>query len=110
MVVSTGSSNTGVAMSVAEYLKKNGFASTFGIEPEIYPLPTWLETAGAGSTKRLIAYRFDKDCLSFSILQDLERLGGPLSVQAGAFMMTYVANTGVIKINRPTTINYFDGI
>jgi len=101
---------TPVALSVAEYLKKNGFAATYGITPEIYPLPSWLETAGAGGTKRLVAYRYDQDCLSFTLLQDLQRQGGPLSIQAGAFLITYVANTGVVKINRPTTINYWDGI
>jgi hypothetical protein len=105
MVVGT----TPLAVSMAQYLKENGFASTFGITPEIYPLPVWLETAGAGSTKRIVAYRFDQDCLSFTVLQDLQRLGGPISVQAGAFLMTYIANTGVVKVNRPQTVNYWDG-
>jgi len=99
----------GVAMSVAEYIKKYGFAANFGVDIEIYPLPVWLETAGASGTKRLIAYRFDSDCLSFSLLQNIMRQGGPLSIQAGAFLMTYVANTGVVKVNRPQTINYWDG-
>lgn len=102
--------STPLALSVAQYIKMNGFAATFGITPEIYPLPVWLETAGAGNTKRLIAYRFDQDCLSFTLLQNLQRQGGPLSVQAGAFLITYIANTGVVKINRPQTINYWDGI
>jgi hypothetical protein len=110
MVVSTGGSNTGVAMSVAEYIKANGFAKTFGIDIDIFPLPVWLETAGASNTKRLVAYRFDEDCLSFTILQNIQRQGGPLSVQAGAFLITYVANTGVVKVNRPQTINYWDGL
>lgn len=106
MIVTTTPLNS----SVAEYIKANGFAATFGITPQIYPLPTWLETAGAGSTKRVLAYRFDQDCLSFTLLQNLQRQGGPLSVQAGAFLITYVANTGVVKVNRPQTANYWDGI
>ncbi|HXS93034.1 MAG TPA: major capsid family protein [Candidatus Limnocylindrales bacterium] len=101
---------TPLALSVAQYLKENGFAKTFGITPEIYPLPVWLETAGASSSKRVISYRFDQDCLSFTLLQNIQRMGGPLSVQAGAFLITYVGNTGVVKVNRPQTINYWDGV
>jgi hypothetical protein len=103
-------SNTPLAVNVAQYFVENGFPATFGITAKLYPLPVWLETAGLGGTRRVIAYRFDQDCLSFTILQNLTRQGGPLSVQAGAFLVTYVANTGVVKINRPQTINYWDGV
>ena len=101
---------TAVSQSVAQYIKENGFAATFGITPEIFPLPVWLETAGVSASKRVVAYRFDQDCLSFTILQNLQRQGGPLSVQAGAFLITYIANTGVVKVNRPQTINYWDNV
>lgn len=102
--------DTPLALSVAQYFIENGFPATFGVKPDLFPLPYWLESAGSGSTKRLVAYRFDQDCLSFTILQELQRQGGPLSIQAGAFLLTYVANTGVVKINRPQTINYWDGV
>lgn len=102
--------STPLALSVAQYFIENGFPSTFDIKPKLYPLPVWSESAGAGTTRRVIAYRFDEDCLSFTILQDLSRQGGPLSIQAGSFLVTYVANTGVVKINRPQTINYWDGV
>ena len=99
-----------LTQNVLEYIKGNYYGKTFGITPEIYPVPYWLETAGAGTTRRVVAYRFNDDCLAFGILQDITRQGGALSLQDGAFVTTYVANMGVVKIFRPQTIGYFDGI
>lgn len=95
--------------SILEYVKKNSLLNAFGIVPEIYPLPYWLDGAGVGSTQQIVAYKYDKDCLSLGIPQEIQRFGGPLSVVSGAFEVLYVGNIGVVKINRPQTIGYFYG-
>jgi hypothetical protein len=99
------------AQNVLEYIKANYYGKTLnGKTPEIYPIPNWLETAGAGNSRRLIAYKFDDDCLNFGILQEIQRMGGPLSLQDGAFVATYIGNTGIVKVLRPTTVLYLDQI
>jgi hypothetical protein len=97
--------------NVLEYILKNYWGlSINGETPEIVPLPFWAETVGAGGTARLTSYRFNDDFLNFGILQDIQRMGGPLSLQDGAFVATYVGNTGIVKVLRPTTVLYQDGI
>jgi hypothetical protein len=100
--------------NVLEYIKANYWGiSINGKTPEIIPLPYWAENIGGaahtGSTQ-LTCYKFDDDFVNFGILQDIQRMGGPLSLQDGAFVATYIANTGIVKLYRPTTIMYQWGI
>lgn len=95
--------------SIADYIKKNYFGAAFGIVPEFYPLPSWLDLQGPGSTQEIIAYKFDKDCLSLGIPQELTRFGAPPSIVSGCFEFLYLANIGVVKINRPTTVGLYYG-
>jgi hypothetical protein len=95
--------------SIQDYVKKNYFGSAFGIEPEIYPLPTWLDGQGPGTTQVIIAYKYDKDCLSLGIPQEITRFGAPPSIVSGAFEFLYLGNIGVVKINRPTTVGQYYG-
>jgi hypothetical protein len=100
-----------LAMNVLQYIKENYYGKTLnGKTPEIYPIPNWLETAGAGNSRRLIAYKFDDEFLNFGILQEIQRMGGPLSLQDGAFVATYIGNTGIVKVLRPTAMLYLDQI
>jgi Uncharacterized protein conserved in bacteria (DUF2184) len=108
---STEGGTTQLAMNVLQYIKANYFGLTLnGIEPDILPLPFWAETAGAGGTARLTCYKFSDEFVNFGILQDIQRMGGPLSLQDGAFVATYVGNTGQVKVLRPTTMLYLDAI
>ncbi len=95
--------------SIQDYVKKNYFGSAFGIEPEIYPLPAWLDSEGPGSTQEIIAYKYDKDCLSLGIPQEITRFGAPPSIVSGCFEFLYLANIGVVKINRPQTVGLYYG-
>ena len=100
--------------NVLEYIKANYWGIAInGKTPEIVPLPYWAENVGGvahtGSTQ-LTSYKFDDDFINFGILQDIQRMGGPLSLQDGAFVATYIANTGIVKLYRPTTIMYQYGI
>lgn len=95
--------------SMQEYIKKNYFGSAFGIEPEFYPLPYWLEQQGPGNTELIIAYKYDKDCLSLGIPQEITRFGAPPSIVSGCFEFLYLANIGVVKINRPQTVQEYYG-
>jgi hypothetical protein len=95
--------------SIQDYVKKNYLGSAFGIEPEIYPLPEWLDGQGTGATQEIIAYKYDKDCLSLGIPQEITRFGAPPSIVSGCFEFLYLANIGVVKINRPTTVGLFYG-
>ena len=81
-----------------------------GKVPDIFPIPNWLETAGSGSSRRLAGYVFDDEFVNFGILQDLQRVGGPLSLQDGAFVATYIGNTGIVKWLAPQTAYYYDQI
>jgi hypothetical protein len=97
--------------NVLEYIKANYWGLAInGKTPEIVPIPYWAETIGTGSTAQLTSYTFNDDFLNFGILQDIQRMGGPLSLQDGAFVATYIANTGIVKLYRPTTILYQYGI
>lgn len=108
---SSAGGTTQLAMNVLQYIKENYFGLTLnGVTPEIIPLPVWAETAGAGSSARMTCYKFNDDFLNFGILQDIQRMGGPLSLQDGAFVATYIANTGQVKILRPTTVLYLDHV
>jgi hypothetical protein len=95
--------------SIQDYVKKNYLGAAFGIEPEIYPLPSWLDAQGPGATQELIAYKYDKDCLSLGIPQEITRFGAPPSIVSGSFEFLYLANLGVVKINRPQTVGIFYG-
>jgi hypothetical protein len=106
-----GTNVTAPYANVLEYIKGNYFGlSINGKTPEIVPVPSWLETAGSGNTRRLVSYVFSDEYLNFGILQDIQRMGGPLSLQDGAFVATYIANTGIVRVFRPTTMLYQDGI
>jgi hypothetical protein len=95
--------------SILDYVKKNYLGSAFGIEPEVYPLPVWPDGAGPGVTQLILAYKYDKDCLSLGIPQEISRFGAPPSIVSGCFEFLYLANLGVVKINRPQTIGGFYG-
>ena len=117
MTLPTGGSGGGTIpafKNVLEYIKANYFGiSINGKVPEIVPLPYWAETIGGAAhtgSKQLTAYVFNDDYLNFGILQDLQAMGGPLSLQEGAYVKTYIANTGIVKVLRPTTLIYQYGI
>lgn len=95
--------------SILDYIKKNYLGSSFGIECDIYPLPVWLDGQGTGGTQEIIAYKYDKDCLSLGIPQEITRFGAPPSIVSGCFEFLYLANIGVVKINRPQTVGIFFG-
>ena len=107
----TGGGTIPAFKNVLEYIKANYWGLAInGKTPEIVPLPYWPETVGTGNTPQLTSYTFNDDFVNFGILQDIQRMGGPLSLQDGAFVATYIANTGIVKLYRPTTIMYQFGI
>jgi len=112
MVLPTGSATSvGIFKNVLEYIKANYFGLAInGKTPEIVPVPNWLETVGASSSRRLVSYSFNKNFVEFGILQDIQRMGGPLSLQDGAFVATYIGNTGIVKAKAPQTMLYQDKI
>ena len=106
-----GTNVTAPYANVLEYIKGNYWGlSINGKTPEIVPLPSWAETVGTGGTAQLTSYVFNDEFINFGILQDIQRMGGPLSLQDGAFVATYIANTGIVKVYRPTTLMYQYGI
>lgn len=112
MTLGTGATSQVPAFkNILEYTKANYFGLAInGKTPEIIPVPSWMETVGASSSRRLISYTFNKNFVEFGILQDIQRMGGPLSLQDGAFVATYIGNTGIVKAKAPQTLLYQDHI
>jgi hypothetical protein len=100
--------------TILDWIKARYYGiSINGKTPEIVPLPYWGETIGGAShnsTTQLTSYVFNDDFVNFGILQDIQRMGGPLSLQEGAYVATYIANTGIVKVLRPSTLIYQYGI
>ena len=100
--------------TILDWIKARYYGiSINGKTPEIVPLPYWGETIGGAShnsTTQLTSYVFNDDFVNFGILQDIQRMGGPLSLQEGAYVATYIANTGIVEVLRPSTLIYQYGI
>jgi hypothetical protein len=90
------------------FMKNNAYTLLSGVTPVMRPV-RGLETAGASSNNRAVAYRRSPDVLSLSIPMPHRFLpvyqDGPLHwVVPGVFRM------GGLAVNRPKEISYMDGI
>lgn len=68
-----------------------------------------LETAGAGGTRRMIAYESDPQNLEFFLPGAYEFLD-PFAISSMSWRVDGVMNVGQLEIYRPKTLSYRDGI
>ena len=96
-------------MTILEFLRKNNTYTAMTGRPLTIRAVRGLETAGAGSTQRMIAYRRNPQVLKLHIPMPHRFLGifqdGPLHwVNPGVFRL------GGLDIRRPAEVRYSDGI
>lgn len=103
----------GVAVfaNVLEYFKANNYIKMlFGSDDlVILPLP-YLETAGAGQTKRMVAYCYDEACVRMPLPMDLTRGATMFDVGAMAYKTVYVTFVGHPQFVYAKTVGYLDNI
>jgi hypothetical protein len=68
-----------------------------------------LETAGASSTKRMIAYEKSPDNMEF-FLPGLFEFLPPFAISSMSWRVDGIMNVGQLEIYRPKTVSYRDGI
>ena len=94
-------------ISILEYLKQNSLANSLNGRPlNIQPLK-WLNTAGAGSTARMVAYTKDIDRVRFPLVP-LQRT--PVEFRDLRQLTTYFGRLGAIEFVYAETLGYRDGI
>lgn len=96
-------------MTILEFLRKNNTYTAMTGQPLTIKAVRGLETAGAGQTQRMVAYRRDPGVLKLHIPMPHRFLGifqdGPLHwVNPGVFRL------GGLDIRRPAEVRYGDGI
>jgi hypothetical protein len=105
-VASTRLTDTG--MTILDFIKKyNVYTAQTGQELTIR-MHRELETAGAGSTKRMVAYRRSPEVLKLHIPMDHRFL--PIQVEGLYFTVPGVFRLGGLDIRLPKAVSYGDAI
>jgi hypothetical protein len=95
--------------SVLAFLKRNNsYTAMTGQELDIRPSRE-LETAGAGATKRMVAYEKSPDNLEFFLPGAFEFLP-PFAISSMSWRVDGIMNVGQLEIYRPKTMSYRDNI
>jgi hypothetical protein len=108
--------STAGSASIMTYLMANNIAKTmFNIDLQIVPMRQTIDVgdalvSGTTSSGRMVAYVNDKKRLHFDETVPLTRLITQPSAEQVAYLSTYVASVGVLKILYFQTIGYMDGI
>lgn len=95
-------------MTILEYIRQNNiFTATTG-RPLTIRAMRELDTAGAGATKRLIAYTKDPDVLKMHLPQPLVFLAPQQELMN--FVVPGYFRVGGLDVKRPGSMRYLDGI
>lgn len=95
--------------SVLRFLKQNNsYTAITGQELDIRPSRE-LETAGAGGTKRMVAYEKSPDNLEFFLPGQFTFLP-PFATSSLSWRVDGTMNVGQLEVYRPKTMSYRDGI
>jgi hypothetical protein len=99
--------STAGKVSLLRFLQENSLCNTQNGRPlNIQPLK-WLNSRGAGSTQRMIAYTKQYDRVRYP-MTPLQRT--PLEWRSLYNLTTYWGRLGVIEVVYPETVGYRDGI
>lgn len=95
--------------SVLTFIQRNNSYSAITGQPlDIRPSRA-LETAGSGSTRRMIAYEKNPDNMEFFLPGAFEFLP-PFAISSMSWRVDGIMNVGQLEIYRPKTLSYRDNI
>lgn len=95
--------------SILEYIKQNYFGLNYGVELVIKGR-RWCTGAGAGSTNRMVMYRYDDNRIVTDITVPLMPVMTQFVPGQLAYLTPYVSQVGQVKFLYLQTIGYIDGI
>lgn len=95
--------------SVLTYLKNNNSYSVMTGQPLDIRPSRELETAGAGATKRMVAYEKSPDNMEFFLPGMFEFLS-PFPISSMSWRVDGVMNVGQFELYRPKTVSYRDNL
>jgi hypothetical protein len=108
-LVANNTQLTNVGESVLTYLKaNNSYTAMTGQALDIRPSRE-LETAGASSTRRMVAYEKSPDNMEF-FLPGLYEFQPQFPISSMAWRIDGIMNVGQLEIYRPKTMSYRDNI
>lgn len=101
--------------SIYSYLMANNIAKAQGVDLVIAPARQCIGagvplTTGGANSNRLVAYRNDKDRVSFDIPVPLSRVMTQADVNQLSYLTAYVAQMGQVKFKYTQCAYYMDGI
>ena len=100
---------TNVGMSVLTFLKENNSYTAITGQPLNIGHSRELETAGAGGTRRLVAYEKSPDNMEF-FLPGMYEFMSPFAISSMSWRIDGIMNVGQLEIYRPKTVSYRDNI
>lgn len=108
-----GAAGQGVAVfaNVLEYFKANNYMKMLYGRDDIIILPNpYLETAGANSSRRIVAYCYDEACVRMPLPMDLTRGATMFDVGAMEYKTVYVTFIGHPQFVYLKTMGYLDKV
>jgi hypothetical protein len=95
--------------SVLKFLKENNSYTALTNQPLDIRPSRELETAGASSTKRMVAYEKSPDNVEFFLPGEYDFLS-PFAISSMSWRIDGVMNVGQLELYRPKTFSYRDNI
>lgn len=100
---------TGTTMTVLQYLMQNNAYTAITKQPLSIMPSRELETAGASSTRRIVAYAKNPGVVEF-FLPGAPTFMPPFAISSLAYRTDGIMNVGQTEIYRPKGVSYRDGI
>ena len=108
-LVANNTQLTNTGSTVLSFLKQNNSYTAVTNQPlDIRPSRS-LETAGSGSTRRMVAYEKNPDNLEF-FLPGMYEFLPPFAISSMSWRVDGIMNVGQLEIYRPKTLSYRDNI
>ena len=95
------------SISILEFIRQNNMSNDQNGRPLDINSVKWLATAGAGGTRRMVAYTKRPDFVRFPLVP-LQRT--PLENRSIWQLTTYFGRLGVVEIVYGETMGYYDGL
>lgn len=93
--------------SILTYILENNLSAQQGGDLTISPCK-WCQSAGTGSTDRMVVYMNREDRICFNLTQPLRRMNTEYSEMR--IKIPYIAQFSEVRFLYPSTVRYLDGI